>query len=98
MASLNPFKDKPRILLLDNVEAIWRRIWPYNDFRWLADEQVSAFYFPQTSPVPIHRPGGMEGLVGLGRKFEPRTWYRVQATDPPPSTALHAPLIITHGL
>ncbi|VDP07858.1 unnamed protein product [Heligmosomoides polygyrus] len=24
--------------------------------------------------------GGMEGLVGLGEKSEPGTWYRVQAT------------------
>ncbi|VDP15460.1 unnamed protein product [Heligmosomoides polygyrus] len=33
----------------------------------------------------------MEGLVGLGGKSEPGTWYRVHATVAPPPTALHAP-------
>ncbi|VDO73303.1 unnamed protein product [Heligmosomoides polygyrus] len=36
-------------------------------------------------------PGWMEGLVGLGGKSEPGTWYRVHATVSPHPTALHAP-------
>ncbi|VDP05958.1 unnamed protein product [Heligmosomoides polygyrus] len=36
----------------------------------------------------------MEGLVGLGGKSEPGTWYRVHATVAPPPTALHAPILL----
>ncbi|VDO93665.1 unnamed protein product [Heligmosomoides polygyrus] len=35
----------------------------------------------------------MEGLVGLGGKSEPGTWYRVPSTVAPPLTALLAPYL-----
>lgn len=41
----------------------------------------SVFHPSQTIMVLIHLPRGMEGLIGLRVKPEPRTSFRVQTTD-----------------
>lgn len=42
----------------------------------------SVFYAFQASLLPLHslHPGGLEGLIGLGRKSEPGSWRRVHLT------------------
>ncbi|VDP07642.1 unnamed protein product [Heligmosomoides polygyrus] len=65
-------------------------------FRCFFSCAISALHFPASSLLHISfsdvsfpdnsvwyqftDPGGMEGLVGLGGKSEPGTWYRVHAT------------------
>lgn len=51
-----------------------------NDLRWPGDGQVSVFFSCYAGLAPIHRPGGMKSLAGLGGKSEPGTWIRMQTT------------------
>lgn len=82
-ALFNTLWNAPRILLHDDVEAVLMRIWPYNHLQCPADEQFSLQPFPDKSVwFQFTDPEGMDGLVGIGGKSDPRTWYRMPAVAP----------------
>lgn len=66
------------------------RILSYNDLRWPAYEQVSAF------PIPDKSGTEGDGGLGPGRKIQSGTWYRILKTDGT-SSAPHA-LISQHTI
>lgn len=51
----------------------------------------SVLYPPRQGWYQFSDRAGMEDLVGLYGKSEPRTWYKPHTTAGPSSTALHAP-------